>query len=227
MRGTGRAIVWLGGLAVALIGLRVAGTGELAAPPVSSIDGLGRWVDARDPATAAIALVRFVAELSTWYLLGLSVLHGAGSLLRVRGAHALADTLAVGGTSRVVRAGLGLGLLASTTVGADGFRAAPATPTMERLTVPAAGIVVQQGLDPATATMTPLGPRAEDEGASAWMTPLGDDADPAGVTTGSEVAADVTSATTPTAWQVADGESFWTIATRRPRGPLATASVER
>ena len=149
-----RPVAWVAGLLAALVVLRLAGGGDLAPPPLGSLDALDSWVSDRGPASVAIALVRFGAELTVWYLLGLSLLHAIGAALRVRGIAVLADALALPGATRLVRAGLGFGLLASTAITAESS-VAPASAQR-------AGVAAMQPTDddrPAatgTATMAPL-----------------------------------------------------------------------
>ena len=178
-----RAAVWLIGLVGAGALLRLAGTGELTAPPLGSLGDLSAWAEAREPAAAAIALVRLVAEVSVWYVLGVSALHVAAGALRLSGGHRLADALALPGVRRTVHAGLGLGLVAASSVGGrdadpDPRGTATMTPVVE------APAVAQHRLgDPrGTATMRPL---------------------PCGV---------AQMAPAPTTWTVAAGDSFWSIA---------------
>ena len=202
-----RATLWLFGLAAALVSLRMAGTGELAPPPLRSLDDLSTWADAREPVAAAMAMVRLVAEGAVWYLLGLSVLHGIAATRRVPGTGAVAEALALPGASRLVRAGLGVGLLAATAAASDPA-AAPTAPTMERLPAATPDAVLQERIEPRTATMRPV----EGEGTgTAWMTPLEDGEAPS---TSTDVLVDEPAppAATPSTWQVAPGESFWIIA---------------
>ena len=177
-----RAASWVVGLLAALAALRLAGGGELAAPPLGSLDALDRWVTGRGAVAASIALVRFAAELAVWYLLGLSLLHAVAGLLRVRGIAALADALALPGTTRVVRAGLGFGLLASTAM------------TAESSVPPAAAQRV------GVAVMSPIEVDEPAPTGSAAMTPLVEQ-DPAPVAPPS-----------PTTYRVESGDSFWVIA---------------
>jgi hypothetical protein len=178
-----RTVAWLGFLVAVLIVLRLTGTGDLARPPLTSIDGLSTWADDRGPAASAIALVRLGAELVTWYLLGLSLLHTASQGPRLGGARSLAEVLAVPGASRLVRTGLGVGLVASSAVSGASAEPPPqpqGTATMQPLHEAPTG----------TAAMRPLAPH-----------PV------AAPTTRQPSAAEV-----PRTHQVVDGESFWTIA---------------
>jgi hypothetical protein len=201
-----RGTAWFAGLVAALVALRLAGTGDLAAPPLRSLDALDAWAEERDPLTTAVALVRLVAELAVGYLLSLSVLHALAAVLRSSRAHRFADLLALPGADRLVRSGLGLGLLAATAAGADDHRAVPDTPTMERVE---AAVVLQERIEPGTATMRPLGD--DRSTGTATMEPLAPARpEPAGGPAEPEPSPPVPAA--PTTWRVEAGESFWTFA---------------
>lgn len=199
LRGT-RPAGWLLGLLAAGTLLRLAATGDLASPPAASLDGLVAWVEARSPAAAGVALARLLAELSVWYALGLSALHAASHLLRSAGGHRLADALAVPGVRRAVRAGLGLGLVAASSVsGRDADGAARGTATMA------------PSVDAGTAAARPVA----QPGGTATMRPV---SRPAGTATmhphlGSHAPLDAPAPPpAPATWTVAAGESLWSIA---------------
>lgn len=190
----GRSIAWVAMLVGSLVALRLSATGALSPPPIASVDGLTRWTDAREAPAAAIALVRFVAELAAWYLLGLTVLYTLAAALRSGGVAAVADALAAPGAARLVRGGLGLGLLATTAAGAAVGSDPPgaAAPTAER----------------STATMRPIAdsgdgtarmvPRAAEQPPPPEQPPL-PETTPA-------------PAPLPATWTVEAGESMWSIA---------------
>lgn len=188
---TGRAACWVLGLVAAGVVLRAAAVDDLAGPPVTSLDGLTAWVDAREPVAVTMALVRLLAEISVWYVLGLSVVHVLARALRLPGGHRLADAASAPGVGRIVKAGLGLGMVAASSMGGqDNGVGAPNGATMTPVAdVPA---VTPRRVDDArgTATMRPeVGPQPDVQpGGVAQMTPL------------------------PTTWTVAPGESFWSIA---------------
>lgn len=187
-----RAGAWLLALVGIGVALRAAAGGDLAGPPLASGDELLSWIDARSPAAAAVALVRLVAELSVWYVLGLSVLHLLSRALRRSGGHRLADALAAPGVRRLVQAGLGVGLVAASSVSGSAVPgSAGDTPT-------------------GTAQMTPVidqpasGTRAVEPGTGTATMRPGTAAAPAGGV--------AQLAPAPTTWTVTTGESFWTIA---------------
>lgn len=185
-RRSGRALLWLVGLLAAAVALRLASSGELATPPLGSLDQLTVWVDAREPAAATMALVRLLAEVSVWYVLALSALHVASKASRIAGGHRLADALALPGVRRVVHAGLGVGLAAASSVGSDEIGAPDAvtmTPVAEAPLVTQSRIEAPGG----TATMRP------------HLAPTGDH--------GTAVMAPA-----PSTWTIVAGETFWSIA---------------
>lgn len=181
-----RATVWLLGLVTAGVLLRSAATGQLAGPPLGSLDGLTSWADQRDPATAAMALVRLAAELSVWYLLVVSGLHAGSRLLRADTGRRAADGLSTPGVRRLVRAGLGLGLAAASSVGGQEETSAPGTVTMTP--VAAAPLVTHTGIEAAGGTAT-MRAQVVPGAAVAHVTP-----------------------SVQSTWTVAAGESLWSIA---------------
>lgn len=186
MRRSTRALGWLLGLGLAGLLLRLAATGDLASPPLGSLDDLAAWSDAREPAAAGIALLRLVAELAVWYLLAVSALHVASTVLRASGGHRAADALTTPGVRRLVRAGLGLGLAAASSVSGQEEAGAPGTVTMTP--VAEAPLVIQTRIEDPGGTAT-MRPQVAQETGVARMTPVA-----------------------PTTWTVAPGESLWTIA---------------
>lgn len=191
-----RAAAWVLGLVGIAVVLRLAAVGDLTAPPISSPGRLGEWIDGRTPAAAAVALVRFGAELAAWYLVGLSALHAIAELLGARAGHRVLGVLAVPGASRLVRAGLGLGLVAASSVGAADRSPPPPAPSM---------LVPQPATDERAGTAS-MRPTLEDPhaaspaGGTAWMRPT---------TTVSEARP---TALSPGTWTVTEGDSLWSIA---------------
>lgn len=185
-RRAGRALAWLLGLLAAGIALRLAATGDLAAPPLGSLDDLTGWADAREPVATSVAIVRLVAEAAVWYVLALSALHAASSAVRLAGGHRLADALALPGARRLVQAGLGFGLAAASSVGGRDEVSAPDAVTMAPAKAP---LVTQTRVDERRGTAT-MRPHLADQVAPgvAQMAPV------------------------PTTWTVAAGDSFWSIA---------------
>lgn len=173
-----RAAGWLIGLGAAGLALRFSATGDLAAPPVGSLDGWVGWAEARSPAASAIALVRLLAEVAVWYLLAVSVLHVVAGGLRSAGAHRIADALALPAVTRLVRAGLGIGMVAASTLSAPGA----ASPAKGAATMtPAVGGAAVLAPAPGTATMriepddpSPPPPLPAERRATTWTVTAGD-----------------------------------------------------
>lgn len=182
-----RAMAWLGGLVAAGMALRVAATGDLAAPPLGSWSALLDWVDARDPVVAAVALARLVAEVSVWYVVAVSVLHVVGAGLRLAGAHSVADALAVPAVGRLVRAGLGMSVVAASTLSPASAAGPPRAATMATAGIGTAVAAPSEG----AAVMRPA-PAPPEVAAAPIAVPA-----PVAV---------------PTTWTVEPGDSFWTIA---------------
>lgn len=113
-------------LLAALLGLHLLGSGGLAPPPFTGGGrALQRWLEARDPAVAAFALMRSGVVIATWYLLGTA---SAAVVLRMVGAARVAsvlDAMSVRPARRLVQAAVGLSLTVST-VGATTALTAPA-----------------------------------------------------------------------------------------------------
>lgn len=186
-----RAAAWIAFLVATVVALRLTAAGDLTAPPLRSLAELEAWADARGPVATAIALVRFGAELATWYLLGLSVLHAAARTLHVPAAVVLADALAGPSLRRVVRGALGVGFVVSSTGHAGGSLPTRTASDTMHLPAHASVLAVQHPLDADTATMRPV---VEQLPGTARMGPLVEPAD------------------SPRSWRVEPGDSFWSIA---------------
>ena len=183
------ATMWVAGLGAAALALQWAGTGPLAAPPLSEPGRWATWIDGRDPILVAFSLLRLVALGGLWYLVVASLL-GAG--LRAAGAVRLVritDRFTIGPVRRMLAGSVSMGLAASgvVAVAAPAMRLPPAvaqTSTTSTTTVP-----------PATVTMHRLGP-----------------AEPLAVSPVPQVPQIATPAPAPDRWTVKAGECFWTIA---------------
>lgn len=183
-----RGTAWVLGLLLAGVLLRLAATDDLASPPLGSLDDLAAWADKREPVAAGVAIVRLVAEAGTWYVLAVSLLHVASSVLRSAGGHRLADALAVPALRRLVRTGLGVGLAAASSVTGAEEASPPGVATMSP--VVETPVATQRGMEDPGGTAA-MRPRTAAAGGVAQVAP---------VTSGR------------TTWTVAPGESLWTIA---------------
>jgi hypothetical protein len=182
-----RAFAWFATVLGAALLLRFSGTGALSAPPLTSLAELTAWVDDRGPAAAAVSVARLLAEVTAWYVLGVSAVHGVAGTVRSPAASRAADALTLPAIRRLVHAGLGVGLVAATTVAPAGAG------TPERGTARMVPVLAPAGAAPAgdgTATMRP---------APAPVRPV--------------VAPAPSPAPAPPAtWRVEPGDSLWSVA---------------
>lgn len=167
----------------ALVGLHLLGSGGLSPPPFTGGGrALQRWLEARNPAVAAFALIRSGVVIVSWYLLGTAL---AAVALRMVGAARAADALdamSLPAARRLVRAAVGLSLTVSA-VGATTALTAPTGP---------AGATVRQAADEDAVVMRSL----PDE--EVVMVRLPDD--PPAPAPG------------PGSWTVRPGDHFWRVA---------------
>ena len=92
--------------------------GALAPPPLAAPDELGRWLERREPAEAAVAVVRLIALALAWYLLVATV---AGVAARATGSAPLVRTVEALSTPLVRRLVAGVvGLSLAATAGGGG-----------------------------------------------------------------------------------------------------------
>lgn len=153
---------WTAFLAVAVAALHAVG-GALAPPPLTDPGGLGDWLDQRQAAEAAFAVLRLVALGMAWYLLVVTI---AGAVARMTGWRSLVralDSVTVPAVRRLVAGAAGASLAAAAFTGgggtalAEAHAMAPATPsavaeTMRRLpdAPPGAGPTAPVTAPPAT-----------------------------------------------------------------------------
>ncbi len=86
---------WAGGIALALYVLSVSGRGELSPPPIGSPGRWPTWLEGREPAAAAFAILRLVAVGGCWYLAATTVVGAVLRLLRADVLVAVADRVTV------------------------------------------------------------------------------------------------------------------------------------
>ncbi len=86
---------WAGGIALALYVLSVSGRGELSPPPIGSPGRWPTWLEGREPAAAAFAILRLVAVGGCWYLAATTVVGTVLRLLRADVLVAVADRVTV------------------------------------------------------------------------------------------------------------------------------------
>ena len=196
-------LVWTTFLAVAALGLHRMG-GALAAPPLAEPGQLGGWLRDREPAGAAMAVVRLVGLATAWYLLAATV---ASTLARVAGIASwvrATDALSVPLVRRLVHSALGLSFATAALAGAGSAAVADeqtapapvAAVTMRQLpdaTVP--GSVTTAGAAAAVPTMR----RLDDTTTTTTTPPVETTAPPP---------------TAPAPWEIQPGEHFWSVAER-------------
>jgi hypothetical protein len=182
------------GLAVAALGLWLAGRGALAPPPVHD---LARWVEDRGGLVAAFALVRLATlAVALWCL----ALLAASSAVRALGALQLAAVVERGLPGVVRRAAAGatvasvLALVPVAPAGAAGAQDPPTTTA-----APGDGLATMQVVDAAGVAVMEAVPEAPPpEPPPATQTAPEPPPPPAPTVGGT--------------WVVAPGESFWSIA---------------
>lgn len=124
-------LVLLGLLAV----LHALGGGALALPTEASPAGVEAWAVARDAPTTAMALLRLVALAVGWQQLAVLALGVAGRALRLPTLVRAVEAWTLPALRRAVGPAVGVGLLASSLLGATGAPAAagpvPTTATLQ------------------------------------------------------------------------------------------------
>jgi hypothetical protein len=171
---------------VAAAVLLAVGRGPLAAPPLTRPDRWGRWLAGRDPAVAALAVLRLIALAAVWYVAAASVI---GIVLRLLDAHALValvDRVTVPALRRVLVATAGFSLASAPVVAS----AAPTTTST----------VVGESRPPPTLTMRLL--------------PANEPAPPAPSPpqTAEPPASPAEPALRANTWRVQPGDCFWSMA---------------
>lgn len=218
---------WMAFLAATAVSLHAVG-GALAPPPLTEPGHLGHWVAARQPAEAAMAVLRLAVLAAAWYLLAATV---AGALARAAGIASwvrAVDAVSVPLVRRVVHGALGVSfataaLAGPTTAAVAEERAEPAPLAAEVVTMrllpgsgapptPAAkaataGAPTMRRLDGATTTTTSSPP------APATMRRI-DRTTTTPNAPGPGPEPPQAPAASPTTWEVEPGEHFWSVAER-------------
>jgi len=112
--------------------------GPLSPPPLTEPGRLGRWLDQRQPAEAAVAVVRLLALGTAWYLLAVTVGGAAARLAGVRSLVRASDAVTVPVVRRLLTGALGVSLAAAVFTGGGGTAVAD-----ERTGAPAATTTVE------------------------------------------------------------------------------------
>ncbi|MEA2902553.1 MAG: resuscitation-promoting factor RpfA [Actinomycetota bacterium] len=181
-----RLMGWAAGIALALYVLSVSGRGELSPPPIGSPGRWPTWLEGREPAAAAFAILRLVAVGGCWYLAATTVVGTILRLLRADVLVAVADRITVAPVRHLLAGSLTLTLSGiGPTAALAATQPAPTTTTTTSVTTTS---VVGA---PATVTMVRLPPA----GAEPEAPP--NPAEPS---------------SPATRYTVVSGDCFWTIA---------------
>ncbi|HVE47911.1 MAG TPA: hypothetical protein VNA57_14340 [Acidimicrobiales bacterium] len=118
-RSTAVLLLWLTFLGGTLTSLHAVG-GALAPPPLTDLGGMSGWMEERQPAEAAFALLRLVALATGWYLLAATVASTLARLIQVPVLVRFVDGLTVPAVRELVNAVAGASLATATlTTGAS------------------------------------------------------------------------------------------------------------
>lgn len=193
------------GVAAAIIALHAIGSGPLAAPPTSSIDGVVQWVESGDPVGVSFALLRLAALVIAYHLALTMALALFGRISGRRSLVSMAERLALpvwrGMIRRMVGVGLStaIGFTAPVTIAAASDPGSPSGLATLRIEAPVepdldAGGTATLRLEPASTTSTHDDP----EGAEIVDAPAAEPLDPAVIESTSTTGAPSTTADRPT-----------------------------
>jgi hypothetical protein len=209
LRAAAGLALWLAFLVAVLFVVAAAGTGALAAPPVTGgAPAFARWLDGRDAAQAAFAFLRLVVLALAAYLLVTTVIALGLRLARADRSADAVERLTIPTVRRLVQTAAGASVAVSLVVAGGAAAVAGAAQTAAT----SSGAVTMRRL-PDDGAVTPVTMRRLDDGAAAGvdaptMRRLPDDAAP------TPVASEPATAAGPAArtWTVRHGDSFWRIA---------------
>ena len=199
---------WVGSttaIAIALVWLHQLGAGDLGAPPLS-LDGATAWLDHRDGAVVAFALLRVLALGFGWYLLVVTAVGGAARSLQLPRATSLVERLTVPFARGLLGGVAALGVMAGP----------PAVPPHS------ADVMVELSADQ-TATTVTAEPEAPDHATLHLLPDAEEQVPTTSPATATATATGPAQAPAPErspllpdhqdTWVVQRGESFWSIAT--------------
>lgn len=106
-------VVWLSALSTGLAAFHALGQGVMAPPPLTDPGAWGDWLAAREPAVAAVALLRLVVVVLAWYLVGATTVGIVARLVRLAGLVRIADALTLPMVRRLLQGALGVSLAAA------------------------------------------------------------------------------------------------------------------
>jgi hypothetical protein len=117
-------VLWLASLLLGIAIFHAMGSGPLSPPPLRDPSSWQAWAEAREPLTAVVAVLRLLVLALAWYLVGVTTVGMVSRLTRVARLVCIADALTVPAVRRLRQGALGLGL-ATAMVGAASPAAAP------------------------------------------------------------------------------------------------------
>lgn len=207
---------WVAGLGATIVACHALGAGPLAGPPLLRPSAWPTWLAGRDPAVAAMSIVRLGVLGAAWYLAALTALAAGGRALGSARTVAAAVRVAPLPARRVLVAALGAGVLlasavrarpATVAVGGTILAAADAGPaptrTLRRLDGPAPVSpppTASPALPPPPQAAAPPTTKAAPRAPSPPATPA------------PPVAAEPPTTRVGDEWVVRPGEHFWSIA---------------
>jgi LysM repeat protein len=117
-------VLWFASLLLGVALFHAMGSGPLSPPPLRDPSSWQAWAEAREPLTAVVAVLRLLVLALAWYLVGVTTIGMASRLTRVARLVRIADALTVPVVRRLLQGALGVGL-ATAMVGAVTPAAAP------------------------------------------------------------------------------------------------------
>ncbi|MGH9227023.1 MAG: LysM peptidoglycan-binding domain-containing protein [Acidimicrobiales bacterium] len=200
---------WVAVVAAVGAGLRWAGDGALAPPPLTEPGTWGAWLGGRGPVVAAIALLRLGALAGLWYLVAATSVGLILRMARFDGLVRVADRLTVAPVRRLLVAVVGLSFASGVSPALAVARATPAP----------AAVVYQLPTSTATTTTTTTTAASPPPPPTLTMRLLPSPADDPPVPADPVAAPSPAPAVPPpagranaTTWTVQPGECFWSIA---------------
>ena len=213
---------WTAFVIATVVSLHAVG-GALAPPSLTEPGRLGDWLDGRQPAEAAFAVLRLVALGLAWYLLLVTVAGVVARAGRWRSLVRVLDAVTVPVVRRMVAAGVGVSFAAAVLTGPGGAALAEertgasatsvAAETMRRLPDTPESVT-----DPTAPVSAPPSTAAGGEGA-AGAPPVMRRLPSAGTDPAPDPAAGGAPAAAGRSWTVEPGDHFWAVA----EGVLADA----
>ncbi|MEA2828764.1 MAG: resuscitation-promoting factor RpfA [Actinomycetota bacterium] len=209
MSRTARLLSLLGwgiGIGAALYALTATGHGALSPPPVGSPERWQAWVEQRDPAAAAFAILRLVAGAGCWYLGVTTVVGAVLRLVRADVLVAFVDRVTVAPVRHLLAGSLTLTLAGIGPTAALAAAAPPPAPTTTTTTYTAASTSISTSTSTSVPAAVP-GPGSTTDTITMRRLPAaGAEPDV------SSTASAATGGRVDDRYTVVSGDCFWTIA---------------